>query len=185
MGPFVSRHPVPADFNDLFLGGRLPGLELDKGLDRFPAAGVRDADDGGIGHLGMLVQDLFHLPGEGLHAVRDDHVLLAVGDDREAFLIQVPDVPGQEITKAFNHSKDLFFIISKGSFFRSSVPIEKAAILLDRPGLDLIVSEPHNKTILKDPTEQNKHFLEFGRIRTVSDVHRLSQSLNQSDRAAA
>jgi hypothetical protein len=78
-----------------------------------------------------------------------------------------------------------YFIISKGSFVRSSVPIEKAGILLDRPGLDLIISEPHNKTILKDPSEQNKHFKEFGRIRTVSDVHRLSRSLNQSDRAAA
>ena len=78
-----------------------------------------------------------------------------------------------------------YFIIAKGSFVRSAVPIEKAGILLDRPGLDVIISEPHHKTILKDPTEQNEYFLEFGRIRTVSDVHRLSQSLNQSDRVAA
>jgi hypothetical protein len=78
-----------------------------------------------------------------------------------------------------------YFIISKGSFVRSSVPIEKAGLLLDRPGLDLIISEPHNKTILKDPSKQNKHFQELGRIRTVSDVHRLSQNLNQPDRAAA
>jgi hypothetical protein len=78
-----------------------------------------------------------------------------------------------------------YFIISKGSFVRSSVPIEKAGLLLDRQGLDLIISEPHNKTILKNPSEQNKHLHEFGRIRTVSDVHRLSQSLNQSDLAAA
>jgi hypothetical protein len=77
-----------------------------------------------------------------------------------------------------------YFIISKGSFVRSSVPIEKAGILLDHPGLDLIISEPHNKTILKDPSEQNEYFQEFGRIRTVSDVHRLSHRMNQTSQAA-
>jgi len=77
-----------------------------------------------------------------------------------------------------------YFIISKGSFVRSSVPIEKAGILLDRQGLDLIVSEPHNKTILKHPSEQNKHSQELGWIRTVSDVHRLAHSLNHLDHAA-
>jgi hypothetical protein len=77
-----------------------------------------------------------------------------------------------------------YFIISKGSFVRSSVPIEKAGILLDRPGLDLIISEPHDRTILKHPSEKNEHFHEFGRMRTVSDVHRLSQRLNCLDRAA-
>jgi len=77
-----------------------------------------------------------------------------------------------------------YFIISKGRFVRSSVPIEKAGILLDRQGLDLIISEPHNKTILKNPSEQNKPFQELGRIRTVLDVHRLSHSLNHLDYTA-
>jgi hypothetical protein len=80
--------------------------------------------------------------------------------------------------------KITYFIISNGRFVQSSVPIEKAGILLGQPGLDLIISEPHNRTILKDPSEKNKHFQEFGRIRTVSDVHRLSQSLNRLDHAA-
>jgi hypothetical protein len=77
-----------------------------------------------------------------------------------------------------------YFIISKGSFVRSSVPIEKAEILLDRPELDLIVSEHHNKTILTHPFEHNIPVQELSRIRTVSDVHRLSRSLNHSDLAA-
>jgi len=77
-----------------------------------------------------------------------------------------------------------YFIISKGSFVRSSVPIEKAGILLNRQGLDLIISEPHNRTILKNPSEQNKPVQELGWIRTVSDVHRLSHSLNHSNHAA-
>jgi hypothetical protein len=77
-----------------------------------------------------------------------------------------------------------YFIISNGKFVRSSVPIEKAGMLLDQPGLDLIISEPHNRTILKHPSEKSKYFQEFGRIRTVSDIHRLSQRLNRLDRAA-
>ncbi len=77
-----------------------------------------------------------------------------------------------------------YFIISKGSFVRSSVPLEKAGVLLDRQGLDLIISEPHNKTILKHPSELNKPFQDLDRIRTVADVERLSQSLNQLDYAA-
>jgi hypothetical protein len=74
-----------------------------------------------------------------------------------------------------------YFIISKGRFVRSSVPIEKAGKLLQRQGLDLIISEPHKKTILKDPPEQNKPFQELGRIRTLSDIQRFSQSINYSD----
>ena len=77
-----------------------------------------------------------------------------------------------------------YFIISKGSFVRSSVPIEKAGILLDRQGLDLIISDPHNRTILKHTSEQNKPVQELGWIRTVSDVHRLSHSINHSEHAA-
>ena len=77
-----------------------------------------------------------------------------------------------------------YFIISKGSFVRSSVPIEKAGILLDRPGLDLIISDPHNRTILTHTSEQNKPVQELGWIRTVSDVHRLSHRMNQTSQAA-
>jgi hypothetical protein len=75
-------------------------------------------------------------------------------------------------------------LFQEGSFVRSSVPIEKAGVLLDRQGLDLIISEPHKKTILKQPSAQNKPVQELGWIRTVSDVHRLSHSLNQLDYAA-
>ena len=74
-----------------------------------------------------------------------------------------------------------YFIISKGSFVRSTVPIEKAGILLQRQGLDLIISEPHNKTILKDPPRQINAFQDLNRIRTFSDIQRLSQSMNYSD----
>ena len=77
-----------------------------------------------------------------------------------------------------------YFIISKGSFVRSSVPIEKAGILLDRPGLDLIISDPHNRTILTHTSEQNNPVQELGWIRTVSDVHRLSHRMNQTSQAA-
>ncbi len=74
-----------------------------------------------------------------------------------------------------------YFIISKGSFVRSSVPIEKAGLLLERQGLDLIISEPHKKTILTHPSEQNKPGQELGWIRTVSDVHKFSHSINHSE----
>jgi hypothetical protein len=77
-----------------------------------------------------------------------------------------------------------YFIISKGRFVRSSVPIEKAGILLQRQGLDLIISDPHNKTILTHPSEKNKPVQELGWIKTVSDVHRLSHSLNHSEHTA-
>lgn len=77
-----------------------------------------------------------------------------------------------------------YFIISKGSFVRSSVPIEKAGILLERQELDLIISEAHDKTILTHPSEQHKPVRELGRIRTVADVERLSHRLNHLDYAA-
>ena len=74
-----------------------------------------------------------------------------------------------------------YFIISKGSFIRSSVPIERAGMLLQRQGLDLIISEPHKKTILKDPPRQINNLQDLNRIRTFSDIQRLSQSINYSD----
>jgi hypothetical protein len=74
-----------------------------------------------------------------------------------------------------------YFIISKGSFIRSSVPIERAGTLLQRQGLDLIISEPHKKTILKDPPRQINNLQDLNRIRTFSDIQRLSQSINYSD----
>lgn len=77
-----------------------------------------------------------------------------------------------------------YFVISKGSFVRSSVPLEKAGKLLDRKGWDLIISEPHHRTILNQPSERNKPVQELGWIKTVSDVHRLAQSLNHLDHAA-
>ena len=77
-----------------------------------------------------------------------------------------------------------YFIISKGSFIRSSVPIERAGMLLQRQGLDLIISEPHKKTILKDPPRQINNLQDLNRIRTFSDIQRLSQSINYSDHLA-
>ena len=77
-----------------------------------------------------------------------------------------------------------YFIISKGSFIRSSVPIERAGMLLQRQGLDLIISEPHKKTILKDPPRQINNLQDLNRIRTFSDIQRLSQSINYSDHIA-
>jgi hypothetical protein len=77
-----------------------------------------------------------------------------------------------------------YFIISRGSFIRSSVPIERAGMLLQRQGLDLIISEPHKKTILKDPPRQINNLQDLNRIRTFSDIQRLSQSINYSDHIA-
>jgi uncharacterized membrane protein len=42
-----------------------------------------------------------------------------------------------------------YFIYSQGTTIRTSVPLETAIELLKKEDFDLILSEPHNKAILK------------------------------------
>jgi hypothetical protein len=45
--------------------------------------------------------------------------------------------------------KITYFIYRQGSSIRTSVPLETAIALLKKEDFDLIISEPHNKAILK------------------------------------
>ena len=45
--------------------------------------------------------------------------------------------------------KVTYFIYRQGSSIRTSVPLETAIALLKKEDFDLILSEPHNKAILK------------------------------------
>jgi hypothetical protein len=45
--------------------------------------------------------------------------------------------------------KITYFIYRQGSSIRTSVPLETAIALLKKEDFDLILSEPHNKAILK------------------------------------
>ena len=52
--------------------------------------------------------------------------------------------------------KVTYFIYRPGSSIRTSVPLETAIALLKKEDFDLILSEPHNKAILK----KQPHFVE-------------------------
>jgi hypothetical protein len=57
-----------------------------------------------------------------------------------------------------------YFIYRQGSSSRTSVPLETAIALLKEEDFDLILSEPHNKAILK----RQPHFVK-PRLRSADD----------------
>src|SRR6201999_1144982 len=69
-------------------------LESDRGADLFAKGVVRDADDGGLGHVRVLVEHLFDLARVDVVAAADDHVLGPVDDVEVAVLVDAPDVAG-------------------------------------------------------------------------------------------
>ena len=69
-------------------------LELHGGLDLLAQLRVGHAVDGGVGDLGVVHEPLLDLDAVDVLAAPDDHVLLAVGDEEEAVLVEVADVAG-------------------------------------------------------------------------------------------
>ena len=63
-------------------------------LTASPHLRVGHADDGAVLHRGVAPDHLLDLARIDVEAARDDHVLLAVGDVQEAFLVDVADVAG-------------------------------------------------------------------------------------------
>ena len=55
---------------------------------------MRNADDRGVGDRGMLDEAVLDLDAVDVLAAADDHVLLAVGDEEEAVVVDVADVAG-------------------------------------------------------------------------------------------
>ena len=68
------------------------GHQLDDGLDLLALVLVGDADDGGVEHLVVGDQEVLGLLRVDVHAARDDHVRLAVGEEQVAVLVDVADV---------------------------------------------------------------------------------------------
>ena len=83
-------------------GRNLVGIKLcarpehDDGDRPFAPLRVGKADDGAFGDVGELVDDALDLARGDVLAARDDHVLLAVGDEQEAVLVEIADVAGAE-----------------------------------------------------------------------------------------
>src|SRR5215216_349210 len=71
-------------------------LEHDGGADLLAHLVVGDADDGGLGDRGVLVEDLFDLARVHVVAAADDHLLLAVDDEEVAVLVDLAHVAGAE-----------------------------------------------------------------------------------------
>src|SRR3954447_18160397 len=76
----------------LVLGDVLTILQRDRGADLFPQLGVRHAEHGGLGHRGMLVEDLLDLARVDVVAAADDQLLLAVDDEEVAVLVDLGHV---------------------------------------------------------------------------------------------
>ena len=53
---------------------------------------VVDPDDGGVGHSGMLQEELLDLLWKHVLPARDDHVVVASVDEEAPGLVEVPDV---------------------------------------------------------------------------------------------
>ena len=70
------------------------GARHDDGSHRFAEALVGNAEDGALGHAGMLVQDRLDFLAADVLAAPEDHVLRPVRDENEVFLVHVADVAG-------------------------------------------------------------------------------------------
>ena len=69
-----------------------PGFGLHDRVHALAPLVVGDAEHRGVEHLRVRVEHGFDLGGIDVHAARDDHVLLAVADVDEAFVVDVRDV---------------------------------------------------------------------------------------------
>jgi hypothetical protein len=78
----VFGQPLLAQPSDFLLGGLLAVLQddesLDESLQRLLLVLVGNTHHGGLQHLGVLVQHLFHITGINVVLTSKDHVLLAV-----------------------------------------------------------------------------------------------------------
>ena len=72
---------------------KVPGFSDDRGADLLAEGLVRDADDGGLGDGGVLVEHLLDLARVDVQPAADDQVLLAVDDEEVAVLVHVPMSP--------------------------------------------------------------------------------------------
>jgi hypothetical protein len=88
--------PVAAPGDQLLLGsvGALP--QHDHGAWRLAPLGVRDAHDRDLTHGRVVGDGVLQLRGPDVEAAGDDHVLLAVGEEEVAALVQVADVAGED-----------------------------------------------------------------------------------------
>src|ERR1035437_5734072 len=92
----VGRNPL-LDEGDQLLGiDGLARLGRDHGVDLLAEFLVGHPDDGGLGHLGMHVDDLLDLARVDVEAAADDQLLLAIDDEEEAFVVDVADVTAVE-----------------------------------------------------------------------------------------
>ena len=92
----VGGDPVADECDDLGGVGAGAGFERDRGTDLLAEALVRDAEHGGLGHRGVLVDDLLDLAGVDVEPAADDQVLLAVHDGEVAVGVDGADVAGGE-----------------------------------------------------------------------------------------
>src|SRR5919112_588791 len=88
----VGCETLLTEVEDLFLCRLGAGAFDDEGLDRLAAVLVGDADRDGLGHVGVLEEDLFDLARVDVVAGGHDHVLLPVDDVEVAALVHLRDV---------------------------------------------------------------------------------------------
>src|SRR5258705_8901910 len=95
-GVFVGSDPVFDEGADLRGGGADARFEHDGGADLFAEQFVGDADDGGLGDGGMLVEHLLDLARIHVVAAADDELLLSIDDVVAAVFVDSTDVTGGE-----------------------------------------------------------------------------------------
>ena len=77
-------------------GQGLAGTGHHIGLEHFTSGGMLDAHGHGLGHFGMLVQDLVHFARVDIVAAHDDQIFFAVHDIIVALFVVVGDVAGMQ-----------------------------------------------------------------------------------------
>src|SRR5215210_6013729 len=90
----VGGEALLAEGQDLLL--RRPGARplYDEGLDGLAPVLIRDTYRDGLGHVGVLEEDLFHLARVDVVAGSQDHIFLPVHDVEVAVLVHLRDVAG-------------------------------------------------------------------------------------------
>src|SRR5918911_1826104 len=90
----LGHQPFRDEGRDLGFGQGFTVLRNHIGDDGLAAALVGHAHHPGRGDLWMGVDHLLDLTGEDVEALDQDHILLAVGDEEEAVLVQMADIAG-------------------------------------------------------------------------------------------
>jgi hypothetical protein len=130
-----------AVLDDLALAERVARAGDDQRLRRLAPLRVGDADHRHLEDAGMTADDLLDLARVDVGAPADDHVLLAIGDEQIAILVEVADVAGVQPAAAQGLGRRLRLV--PVALHHDVAAYHDLAELAGRARLVLVVDDAH------------------------------------------